>query len=218
MVNLFFAKEFTKDEINLPEDLFCCEAQSFIKIEKRDLNNIQMQNQLKNSPSIISSQNVLFATEIMQREPSVFTVGEKSADFLKEDNRYVEFVANDSKELTEVLIHSSYQSFNYFCGNKRLDYLPENIRSAGKICNEIICYETKENRSKLDKSFDGYSFFSPSGVDVFFRDNDLPESATIFAFGNSTKKTLENYSVKDIILPSKPQLTFLIQTIKEYYV
>ncbi len=88
----------------------------------------------------------------------------------------------------------------FFCGNRRLDYLPQTMKAAGKDIEEIVVYETHDRQVQLVAIFDGVLFFSPSAVDSFFSVNDLPSQTQLFAIGTTTAQSLKQYTTNELII------------------
>jgi uroporphyrinogen-III synthase len=121
-----------------------------------------------------------------------------------------------AKRITQQYIPGSGVPVYFFCGNLRRDTLPEILQQAGIPLQEIIVYETRLTPTKIERPFDGYAFFSPSGVDSFFSLNHLPGHVPCFAIGETTAKALQTYTHHIIISP-RPRTRFLLETIYAYF-
>ena len=63
---------------------------------------------------------------------------------------------------------------------------------------------------------DGILFFSPSGVESYFKLNSIKDE-TCFCIGETTAEALENKKVKNIIISEKPSVESVITQVIEYY-
>jgi len=69
---------------------------------------------------------------------------------------------------------------------------------------EIIVYQTTTIKHSIQKLYDGILFFSPSGVESFFCNNQLSEKTILFAIGNSTAKEIKKHSDNQIVISDQP--------------
>jgi uroporphyrinogen-III synthase len=125
--------------------------------------------------------------------------------------------ANDAIDLLKEMASVSAQDVVFFCGNKRLDTLPENLIARGFQLTEIEVYETKLTAPKLQEEYDGILFFSPSGVESYLIENRIPAEATLFSIGKTTAGFLANQANNEIIIAAQPDKNILVQTLIEFY-
>lgn len=92
----------------------------------------------------------------------------------------------------------------FFCGNKRRDELPKFLQSNGVTVHELEVYSTIQTTEHIDEKYDGILFFSPSAVNSFFEKNTLPNSTTLFAIGNTTRRALKPFTSNDVVVADKP--------------
>ena len=151
----------------------------------------------------------------IRRKPS-FCVGEKTADLLDENGFTVQERANSATELAKIVI-SEYanESFTFFSGNQRLDELPNKLKEAAIIFNEIEVYETIAMPQPIKATVNGILFFSPSAVESYLLSNEITNE-TCFCIGNTTAKALMKTTDK-IIIANQPSVeNTIIQTINYY--
>lgn len=67
------------------------------------------------------------------------------------------------------LKNSLLRKIVFFCGNKRLQTIPEKLANNGIAVEEVIVYETIETAANIKKQYDGILFYSPSAVQSFFK-------------------------------------------------
>jgi len=148
---------------------------------------------------------------------SVFSVGMKTKELLTENGFDVVAYTGYASDLAEIisLVYSS-ESFTFFSGNLRRDILPNTLKENGITFNEIEVYETNITSKKMTSKKDGILFFSPSGVESYFKLNSIKDE-TCFCIGETTAEALENKKVKNIIIAEKPSVESVITQVIEYY-
>lgn len=124
---------------------------------------------------------------------------------------------NDALEILETMTSEIPQEIIFFCGNKRLDTLPDTLTDRGFDVKELIVYQTELSSTKLENSFDAIIFFSPSGIESFLQQNTIPMEAILFAIGNTTAKHLGNICANQIIVSPSPDKNILVKTVIEFY-
>ena len=175
-----------------------------------------------NNNLIFTSQNAV--QSILQhpkcedlKSKDVFSIGMKTKDLLTENGFNVVAYTGYAADLAEIisLIYSE-ESFTFFSGNLRRDVLPNTLKENGITFNEIEVYETKITSKKITKKLDGILFFSPSGVESYFKMNTIKDE-TCFCIGETTAEALENKKVKTIVIADKPSVENVIAEVLEYY-
>ncbi|WP_353083469.1 uroporphyrinogen-III synthase [Flavobacterium sp.] len=148
---------------------------------------------------------------------SVFSVGMKTKELLTENGFDVVAYTGYASDLAEIisLVYAT-DSFTFLCGNLRRDVLPNTLNENGITFNEIEVYETNITSKKMTSKKDGILFFSPSGVDSYFKLNSIKDE-TCFCIGETTAEALENKKAKNIIIAEKPSVESVITQVIEYY-
>ena len=132
-------------------------------------------------------------------------VGAKTAALLQGLGHRVLEVQDSAKVLAdEILKKYSGRSFIFYCGDRRLDTLPQRLRAAGMRLEERVVYRTHLNVKKFDTKFDAVLFFSPSGVESFAAANDLSHSAAV-CIGSTTAGAAREHT-KRIITAAFPSV------------
>lgn len=126
--------------------------------------------------------------------------------------------AKDSKELSAKIISEKPNEVYFFCGNRRREELPTLLGKALINVNELCVYETIDIPQKLIKSYHGILFFSPSAVYSFFGENVIDDSTILFAIGNTTAKTIRQFSNNEIILSEFPSKDQMVNNAIDYFV
>ena len=151
------------------------------------------------------------------KSKNVFSVGMKTKDLLTENGFNVIAYTGYAADLAEIisLIYGK-ESYTFFSGNLRRDVLPNTLKENEITYNEIEVYETNITSKKIKEKIDGILFFSPSGVESYFKLNTIKEEMC-FCIGETTAETLENKKVKNIIIADKPTVENVIDKVIEYY-
>ena len=113
-------------------------------------------------------------------------------------NNASELAANiltDNDELDEVF---------FFCGDQRRDELPAKLKEAGILVEEIVVYKTIPLYQKIDTTYDGILFFSPSAVESYFHKNKAATSTVFFAIGSTTEAAIKKFTNNSIITAHSP--------------
>ncbi|MEM9076845.1 MAG: uroporphyrinogen-III synthase [Bacteroidota bacterium] len=145
-----------------------------------------------------------------------YCVGEKTQRFLEESGFSVVETYSSASELG-VSIVSKYKTnrFIFISGNWRRDEIPDILSKNNIRYVEIKGYTTSFNTKRFDAAFDGYMFYSPSGIRSFLEDNRLSESP-LFCIGETTAQEAKKHS-KNIIIANKPTVeNVLVQVVKHF--
>ena len=152
-----------------------------------------------------SANSVLQVTEMLSQVPR-WHIACLEGNTGKEAIRYfgaeaIRWMAPDAAALAKQLeIAGPADKTIFFCGDKRLDYLPQALKAAGNAVEEIVVYETHSTPVLLTGAYDGMLFFSPSSVESFFSLNNLPLHTLVFAIGATTAQSLKQYTTNKIII------------------
>ena len=130
-------------------------------------------------------------------------VGNGAAGMLTEKGMTVLEVFPTAKKLADRLnTKYSSDSFVYYCGDKRLDLIPDTLNNLGLVWKEATVYRTLFNPRKWDREYEGIVFFSPSAVRSFIALNSMG-SATGYCIGKTTGAALEKYTNR-VLIPKTP--------------
>lgn len=150
--------------------------------------------------TIVTSQN---AARICIAEKlklgKLFCVGSKTAQLLIDAGYNVVLITSYAKQLAEIIIKAySSEIFHYLCSNQRLDVIPAAFSSAKIAYTEHHIYSTLFNSKVFSEAFDAVLFFSPSGVNSYFKVNKT-EPKYVICIGKTTAKAAKKYS-KNLII------------------
>ena len=178
-----------------------------------------------NENLIFTSQNsVLSVIENLQetenleqlKKKNVFCVGMKTKGLLEENGFNVIAYTGYAADLAEIitLIYGK-EKFTFFSGNLRRDTLPDTLKEAKIVFNEIEVYQTILNPQKVNGTFDGILFYSPSGIQSYLKDNKINKE-TCFCIGTTTADALENVT-NNVIIANQPTVENVIIQCINYY-
>ena len=198
---------------------------SVVEADFISINQKKVAIETVNENLIFTSQNAVLSlienldlTENLDllRKKNVFCVGLKTKSLLEENGFNVIAYTGYAADLAEIitLIYAK-EKFTFFSGNLRRDTLPETLSNAKVVFNEIEVYETILTPQKMNGTFDGILFFSPSGVESYLKNNKIT-TENCFCIGTTTGETLEKITNK-IIIANQPSVeNVIIQCINEY--
>ncbi len=126
--------------------------------------------------------------------------------------------ASDARFLADLLKEQNdLKETWYFCGNKRLDILPDVLKDLKIQWHEVVVYNTRLNHHNIDSYYDGILFFSPSAVQSYFETNTISENTVCFAFGRSTMNKLSENTDNPIILNTTPDQQAMLLELNKYF-
>ncbi|MES2411492.1 MAG: uroporphyrinogen-III synthase [Bacteroidota bacterium] len=145
-----------------------------------------------------------------------FCVGEKTKALLEDNGFEVIEYSEYAAELAS-LICNQYpkNSFTFFCGNMRRNFLPDALRLGQISLEEIEVYETILTPHKIDFIPNGIFFFSPSGVKSYLQENKI-ENENCFCIGNTTAEALKQITPNRIIGNQPTIESVIIRCIENY--
>jgi len=124
--------------------------------------------------------------------------------------------ASNAMSLSACMIADGIKDALFFCGDQRLDILPENLKNHGVRLTEFIVYETRLTPVRLEEQPNAILFFSPTAVRSFFSMNELSPDTRVFAMGKITAAALEQYTALPIIISSESDKAFVLNLALEY--
>lgn len=106
----------------------------------------------------------------------------------------------------------------FFCGNLRLDTIPQWLKSNGVQFEEIQVYKTELTPREI-KTQNPHAalFFSTSAVESFFSMNSMPADTVCFAIGETTEAALRQKTNNRIVVAENPDKRSMIQLVINYY-
>lgn len=153
--------------------------------------------------AIFTSQNAVKAF-FAQGENSTahincFCVGQKTKLLLEENGQKVIKNAENAQKLAKIIVKEhKNEAFQFFCGNKKREELPQLLTANNIKIDEIEVYKTTANAKSFNTAFDAVLFFSPSGVNSFFSQNKIGRALAV-CIGNTTATAAEKHTQNIII-------------------
>lgn len=179
---------------------------------------------LQSSTVVFTSMNAVDAVLAWQdgQQPDwvIYCMGNTTKLLLKENfgEHSVAGTASSAAELAELIAEESdIDEVIFFCGEQRRDELPAILRNKGIEVHEIIVYETIHTPHKVSKDYHAILFYSPSAVSSFFSHNKVPAQTILFAIGNTTAKTIQQYCNNTIIIGKEPGKEELVRQVMEFF-
>ena len=146
------------------------------------------------------------AAELLSNR-NIFSLSGKTQEELHKHDLNAILVEENAADLADAIIQSkSSKSVLHIAGNLTLDTLEKKLKAAGIDYNRLVVYQTILKGQKLtDADFDVIMFYSPSGIEGFFTNNEFDDQVTYCCIGNTTANALKGkYSDAKIILPLHP--------------
>jgi uroporphyrinogen-III synthase len=126
--------------------------------------------------------------------------------------------ARDSSSLSEKIIAAENLSpVVFFCGDQRLDQLPETLKGNKIDITEVQVYTTVQTPHLVEKNYDGIVFFSPSAVHSFFDINTIATDVILFAIGKTTATAINTYVQNELVVSKWPGKEQMIEQVVDYF-
>ena len=118
--------------------------------------------------------------------------------------------------LSRLMISEGVRKAIFFCGDQRLDILPDNLRSNGIDLSELVVYDTRLKPVKLKEPPEIILFFSPSAVRSFFMMNEISSGTTVIAMGTTTAAALKEYTEYPVVISPEADKTYVLNMALDY--
>ncbi|MCF3110361.1 uroporphyrinogen-III synthase [Niabella sp. CC-SYL272] len=122
--------------------------------------------------------------------------------------------APNGAQLVKQIIGHAPDPVVFFCGNLRLDTIPDGLKQNAISCREKVVYKTIKTPVHIDQHYDGILFYSPSGVESFFSLNKISPETSAFSIGPSTTRALKKYT-SNIVEAAQPDVEQMIGMIAD---
>jgi len=198
-------------------------------IETVPIRSIEVQQEienalLKSSAVVFTSMNAVeaVANELDGHQPDwrIYSMGNTTRQLVKKyfGEEAIAGTAESAAELAELIVEEdNSDDIFFFCGEQRRDELPDILRSNDIDVNEIVVYQTIQVKHKIEKTYHGILFFSPSAVQSFFSNNKISDKTILFAIGNTTATEIKKYANNKIITGDEPSKENLVMEMIRYY-
>lgn len=164
-----------------------------------------------------SSSNAVrtFYRQYPEIEPKIGVTGAGTEKTLKEYDVEADFVGEGS-DMDKV-----GQAFAERVGKETVLF-PVSARSSGSIQNHIpedqrivtTIYNTILRKGLFLPETDVVVLSSPSNAEAYLNDRDIPENATVIAYGKTTEQYLNKRGIKDVKVPEQPNTKSIIGLLK----
>lgn len=162
--------------------------------------------------AIFTSQNsVAVVTPKNIHIENCFCVGSKTKTLLEKNKQKVVKTAQNASELGD-FIQKNYENedFYFFSSTLRRDEIPEAVNNSKNTLFEIKTYKTTLNLVNFSQKWDGMLFFSPSGVQSYFKQNSTHNNDSIaFCIGKTTQSEAIKY-ISNTIVANSPTVESVI--------
>jgi uroporphyrinogen-III synthase len=124
---------------------------------------------------------------------------------------------NASLLAEKIISHKTVKEVVFFCGEQRMDDLPETLQRHGITVKEVPVYTTIQTPVAIEKNYDGVIFFSPSAVHSFFSLNTVPVEVVLFAIGKTTTATIQTYCTNKVVTSEWPGKEQMVDLAIQYF-
>ncbi len=177
----------------------------------------------KKIKAIFTSMNAVTAvTAQLQTIPnwSIYSLSGTTKDLIIDffgENNLVGTARNATELFNRIIEAKNDDPCVFFTGNTRLDTLPLLLTQHHIIYEEVVVYNTTQTPNKLEQSFDGILFFSPSAVHSYFSVNKINVVVILFAIGDTTAATIKTYTQNKVIISNSPAKEEMIDQVITYF-
>jgi uroporphyrinogen-III synthase len=126
-------------------------------------------------------------------------------------------IAANGRQLAAKIIADGIQELVFFCGDKRLDVLPETLEQQGIRVRQYVVYTNTPTPVQLTKAYEAVLFFSPTAAESFFSVNQLPDHVPLFAIGSTTAAALGSYCSNPVFTAARPSKASVAATAMHYF-
>ncbi len=131
-------------------------------------------------------------------------------------NESIAGYADNAFSLSRLMITNKVTEALFFCGDQRMDIIPDNLKENNIGLTELIVYETKLTPVRLKSQPDAILFYSPKAVESFFSINHPEAETRIFAIGKTTAAALNNLTSNKIIISPEADKAIVFNMAVEY--
>ncbi len=127
-------------------------------------------------------------------------------------------VANNAAELATIIIEDGEEEeVVFFCGDQRLDTLPDTLRKNKIEVYEVVVYRMQKVQNEISENYDGILFFSPSAVDSFFSANKIDDGVVLFAIGNTTANATKKHTANKVVFSETASKESMVDYAIKYF-
>lgn len=200
---------------------------SFIETKpiRLDETKTAIEQALSSTASVVfTSTNAVKAVSARMNENKpdwkIFCIGNTTRRLVEKyfGNSCIEGIAANAETLAQVILDKkNTRKIIFFCGGLRRNELPDKLRKNDINVKEIVVYQTILTPHPVTKNYDAVLFFSPGGVESFFKKNKPEVKTILFAIGNTTANEIKNYSNNRIVIADEPGKENLVYKAIEFF-
>ena len=155
----------------------------------------------------------------LQPDWNIYCIGGTTQSLIKKyfSSATIAGTGKNATELAESIIKTNEDEVVFFCGNQRRDELPQLLQKNNVSVKQMVVYETNEIQVKIENSYNGILFFSPSAVKSFFSVNSISPDTVLFSIGNTTADEIKMNCNNKIIVLDFPSKDKLAETAIQYF-
>lgn len=196
-------------------------------IETKPLNDIAVVEKIKqyageNITVIFTSENaveIVFSKINIKPNWKIFCTSGTTKHALLNyiDESVIVGTAHNASTLADIILENTTINFCiFFCGNQRLNTLPDKLLNNAVNLEEIIVYETISSPKKLEETYKGILFFSPSAVESFFSVNKITSDIVLFSVGKTTTKAVRKFTNNTIVTAHFPSAESVVKEVRDF--
>ena len=154
------------------------------------------------------------------KDKAVFALQGKTGEELLSRGIKANVTGNTAAELADNIIEAKPgKAVLHVCGNLKLPVLENKLKVAGIGYSDLIVYTTVLcNQLKINEVFDAILFYSPSGVEAFFGQNDVGGNTVCCCIGHTTANALRaKKNTVNIITSQQPTSAAMLTVVADYW-
>lgn len=141
-------------------------------------------------------------------------IGHKTAEYLREKGIDPQFVGQgiDMEKIGRSFLELCHGETVGFYGSNQSRRFLQNFISKDCVVYDMGIYESRIASKPIDPA-DYYLFTSSLNVDAFFKVNQVPLGAEVWAIGEVTKSSLAKYGINKVHVPPQSDIRMMVQSI-----
>ena len=167
----------------------------------------------------VNAVNAVFSSIDKKPEWKIFCISGATKNALSNiinETKIIGTADNASALADKIVENTTVKSCVFFCGNQRLNTLPDKLLRQNIHLEELVVYRTIPAPKKIEKQYDGILFFSPSAVESFFSVNKIDNKTVLFSIGKTTTKAIRKFTNNQIITAQFPAAESVVKEVKRF--
>lgn len=171
--------------------------------------------------TVFTSKNAVTAVAAVFQKPKswkVYSIHNTTARLITQLFKIpISGTAPNAATLADLIIKDGVKKVYFFCNNIRRDELPEKLRRANIMVEEMVVYETIETPAIITTFYDGILFYSPSAVHSFFSMNKIDAATRVFAIGFTTAEAILRYTTNPVLISDNKGKEDLVRQMIQHF-